>query len=84
MRLKSRSRISASGLDQQRLGQARHARDEAVPAGEERYEDLLHHFVLTDDHLAELGQDLFAPFGDALGAHSDFFVGIHLSRLWDL
>ena len=53
-------------LDQQRLGQARHAGDQAVAAGEQRDQHLLDDLVLADDDLAELGEDALAAFGDAL------------------
>ncbi len=54
-------------LDQQRLGQARHAGDQAVPAREERHQDLIDHLVLPDDDLAQLRQDLRARVGHLLG-----------------
>ena len=38
---------------EQRLGEAGRTRDEAMPAGKERDEDLLHDFLLAHDHLAE-------------------------------
>ena len=41
---------------EQRLGQAGRAGDEAMPAGEERDEDLLDDLLLADD---DLGQFLF-------------------------
>ena len=55
-------------LDQQRLGQAGHAGDQAVAAGEQRDQHLLDDLVLADDDLAELGEDPLAAFGDALRA----------------
>ena len=56
------------GLDQQRLGQSGHAGNQAMAAGEQRNQHLLHHVVLSDDHLAELRKNALASFGDALGA----------------
>ena len=52
-------------LDEQRLGQARHAGEQAVPAGEERDQHLVDDLVLTDDHQPQLLQDLRAPGRDA-------------------
>ncbi len=40
--------------DHQRLGQPRHAFQQAVAAGEDRREELLDHLVLPDDHLLQL------------------------------
>ncbi len=60
-------------LDEQRLGEARHAGDEAVAAGEERDEHLLDDLVLPDDDLAQLGENPLAAFGDALGAEAPAF-----------
>ncbi len=54
-------------LDEQRLGESRHAGDQAVPAGEERDEDLIDDRILPDDDLADLGQDPLAAERDALG-----------------
>ena len=47
-------------LDQQRLGQAGHAGDQAVAAGEERHQHLVDDLVLADDDLADLGEDPLA------------------------
>ena len=49
------------GLDQQRLGQPRHAGDQAMTAGEERHQHLIDDGVLTDDDLADLVEDTLAP-----------------------
>ena len=40
--------------DHQRLGQPRHALQQAMAAGEDRGEDLLDHLVLPDDDLLQL------------------------------
>ena len=40
--------------DHQRLGQARHAFQDAVAAAEQRDQQLLDHLVLADDHAAKL------------------------------
>ena len=53
-------------LDQQRLGQARHAGDQAVAAGEQRDQDLLDDLVLPDDDLAQLGENPLAALRDLL------------------
>ncbi len=46
--------------DEQRLGQAGHARDQAVAAGEERGHDVVDHGVLADDDLANLAENPLA------------------------
>ena len=43
--------------DRQGLGQARHALEQEVAAGEERDQDALEHLVLAHDHAADLEQD---------------------------
>ncbi len=55
------------GLDQKRLGQTRYACDQAVAAGKERDEDLIDHRILSDDDLADLGEDALPAARDALG-----------------
>ena len=40
--------------DHQRLGQPRHADQQAVPAGEHGHQQLLDHLLLADDHPAQL------------------------------
>ena len=47
-------------MDQQRLGQARHADDQAVAADEQRQQHLFEDFVLADDELLQLVDDLLA------------------------
>ena len=47
--------------DHQRLGQPRHAHQQAVPAGEHRHQQLLDHLLLPDDHPAELLGDAGRP-----------------------
>ena len=54
------------GLDQQRLRQPRHARDQAVPAGEQRDQQLVDDFMLADDDLVDFLHDLFPAFLHAL------------------
>ena len=46
------------GPHHQRLRRSRHARDEAVPAHEQRDQHLLDHIVKAHDYLVDLGQDL--------------------------
>ena len=58
-------------LDQQRLRQAGHAGDQAVAAREQRDEHFFDDFVLADDDLAQLREDLLAAFGDAFGGSDD-------------
>ena len=71
IRLNDRSRICATRLDQQRLGQARHAGDQAVPAGEQRHQHLVDDRVLADDDLADLAEDALAAVRHALGDRGD-------------
>jgi hypothetical protein len=54
------------GFDQQRLGQAGRAGDQAMPAGKERQQNLLDHFPLADDGFAQFGFDAGAAGGQAL------------------
>ncbi len=42
------------GAGRKRLGQARHAFQQDVPAGEEPNQDAVHHVFLADDHFADL------------------------------
>jgi hypothetical protein len=53
-------------LDQQRLGQPRHAAQQAVAAGEERNQDLAHDALLSDDRLRQLALETAGDIGDAL------------------
>ena len=79
-------------LDQQRLGQTRHAGDQAVPAGEERHQHLVDHLVLPDDDLAQLRQNPAARVGHLLGnpvadcpaaeRHSDSLLGCRGVGAW--
>ena len=46
--------------DHQRLGQARHAFQQAVAPAEQRDQQFLDHLVLADDHLGQLVHDLLA------------------------
>ena len=71
MRLKLRSRICGQRADQQRLGQAGHAGQQAVPAGEERDQQLIDDVVLADDDLAQLARRCGAAFDDT----GDEFLG---------
>ena len=48
------------GVDEQRLGEARHTDDEAVTADEECQQNLRHHIVLSDNNLLEFRDDAFA------------------------
>ena len=66
IRLKSRSRMSASVLISSVFARPGHAGDQAVAAGEERDQHLLDDLVLADDDLAQLGEN-------ALAARRDFF-----------
>ena len=51
---------AAERADHQRLGQPRHAFQQAMAAAEERDQQLLDHLVLADDDLAQLLEDSFA------------------------
>jgi hypothetical protein len=66
-------------VDQQRLGQAGHADDEAVAADEQRQQHLVDDVVLADDQLLELGDDLVAA--DLHPIRKRHIVrGVHLNR----
>ena len=52
--------------DHQRLRQPRHADQQAMPAGEDRGEDLLDHLVLPDDDLLQLLAASAAGAGELL------------------
>ena len=52
--------------DHQRLGQARHAHQQAVPAGEHGDQQLLDHLLLADDHPAQLLGDQAIGFVEFL------------------
>ena len=56
--------------NEQRLREARHARDQAVTAGEERHQHVVDDIVLSDDNLSQFVEDAFAAFSDALDAVS--------------
>ena len=66
MRWNFRWNICAIDAHEQRLGQARRAGDQAVPAGEQRDQQLLDHLLLADDHLLELGGDPAAALPNLL------------------
>ena len=66
MRLKLEVERLGDGLDHQRLGQAGHADQQGVAAGEDGGEDPVHHLVLADDPLRHLG----AEAGDGLDQYS--------------
>ena len=68
MRLKSRSRMSASVLISSVFARPGHAGDQAMAAGEQRDQHLLDDFVLADDDLAELGENALAALGDFFSA----------------
>ena len=48
------------GLDEPGLGEPRHPRDQAVPAGEQGGQHEVDGLVLADDHAPELSQDALA------------------------
>ena len=66
--------------DHQGLGQARHAHQEDVPPGEDRGEDLLDHFVLADDDLAQLGDHHVARVAELVEELGDPVAGVRTSR----
>ena len=53
--------------DHQRLGQARHADQQAVAAGEQGDQQLLDHLPLADDHLRQLRSNLLIRCLQLLG-----------------
>jgi hypothetical protein len=59
------------GLDEQRLRQPGHPRDQAMAAREERHQHLVDDFVLSDDDLADFGEDALPPPRDELGDRHD-------------
>ena len=63
MRRKPRSRICGQRADEQRLGEAGHAGQQAVPAGEEGREHEIDGGFLAHDHLAQFGQDAVPAVG---------------------
>ena len=71
MRLKLRSRISASVRTSSVLARPGHAGQQAVPAGEQRDQQLIDHLLLADDDLAQLVADAAAAFDDT----GDDFLG---------
>ena len=66
MRLNDRCRISRERADQQRLGQPRHADEQAVAAAEDGHQELLDDLVLADDDLADLVGHPLVGGGDFL------------------
>ena len=58
MRLNCEGQGVGQRANHQRLGQARHADQQAMPAGEHRHQQLLDHLLLADDDLGQLGGDL--------------------------
>src|SRR5262249_521319 len=70
------------GADHEGLGQAGHADEQAVAAGEDRRQDLLDHLGLADDGPAQLVQHLVARLAelgqvlaDAVGGHRWRYLG---------
>ena len=63
MRLKPTSRIWLIELTMQRLGQAGHADEQAVAAGEDGRQDLLDDLALADDDAAQLLEHLASASG---------------------
>jgi len=54
------------GFDQQRLGQAGSACDEAMASGQQRDQDLVNDLLLADDDFGQLGDDLSVARREAL------------------
>ncbi len=72
-------------MHEQRLGEARHAHEKRVPAGEDAGEQLFDDLVLADDHPGQLGPDAaieFAKLVDGLdvGILGDRTGGFFLHR----
>ena len=57
----------AERIHQQRLGQPRHTHQQRMTAGEDRGEGLVHHLVLADDALGDLGLGALQRLGGAFG-----------------
>ena len=74
--------MSASVSHRQRLGQARHAFEQDVPAGQQADQDALDHRLLADDDLADLGAELVDEGGlfvDELVDDADVHGGAQLT-----
>ena len=67
-------------MNQQRLGQPRHADDEAVAADEERQQHQLNRVILTDDELLELRDNLIAAVLHPVGQR-DVIRGLDIDDL---
>ena len=74
MRLKERFRDVGQGVDQQGLGQAGDADEEAVAAGEDGDQELLDDLSLADDDLAHLGLEALEGVAEAFDG-GDVVVG---------
>jgi hypothetical protein len=59
---------------QQRLGESRHAGDQAMAAAEQRHQHLVDDLVLPDNDLAQLRQNLLTATGDSFGKSLDSHV----------
>ena len=66
-RLNVRFMAVGQRADHERLGQPRHADEQAVPLGEQGDEQLLEHVLLADDDLAALGQDALGALAEPVG-----------------
>ena len=67
MRLNVRSMAVGQRADHERLGQPRHADEQAVALGEQRDQQLFEHVLLADDDLGALGQDALAALAEPVG-----------------
>ena len=66
MRLNLQRQRVGQRADHQRLGQARHAHQQAMPAGEHGDQQFLDHLLLADDDLAQLVGDAAKRFVEFL------------------
>ena len=62
-------------LDEQRLGEARHATKQAVTAGDKRDQDLPNHALLPDDRFRQLSLEPPRNLGHALEGDRGLSVG---------
>ena len=71
------------GLDDQGLGQTRHAGQDAVAAHEEGHQHLVQHLSLADDLLGELGEDLLPACRQPRGQFDIRFAGQALAAAFE-
>jgi hypothetical protein len=76
--LKSQVKHPRDRAHEERLGQTRRPRDQAVPAGHERDQKLLDDLFLPHDHLADFGDNPIATAANLVDELLFLFVSIKL------